>query len=356
MARKVTFDIPEDGNKPETGSAALTRSQSRAPALSGMARSLQDAAQASVQEIDTALIDDSEFRDRLNSDDQIEIEELAESIKAQGQLIPILVSPVDGRYKIIYGRRRLAALRLLGKPAKALIRSLDEDQAILAQGQENTFRKDLSWIEKAAFARALMDSGKETGLICDALNVDQKARREGAKLTGLARMLQVTACIPLEIIEAVGAAPGVGRDRWYAAAKAYENSKFPAGNSDMVAALVHAKTAGHTSDERFALFESTLRKQKTGSTSVTVTEHGSVRVSKRTVSITVKNGDDGLHAWISENPNAALAALLEARDTAAKSLEKVAIDRPHGKDDNVSDTPRHDLPEVETTEATDNRN
>ena len=109
MARKVTFDIPEDEEKQENSSISPTRTQSRAPALSGMARSLQDAAQSSIQEISTDLIDDSEFQDRLALDDEDDIRELAESIDKQGQLIPILLSPEGGRYRIIYGRRRLAA-------------------------------------------------------------------------------------------------------------------------------------------------------------------------------------------------------------------------------------------------------
>lgn len=314
MARKVTFDIPEDDDKPETPSTSPAQAQSRAPALSGMARSLQDAAQSSIQEISTELIDDSGFKDRLTSDDEQEIRELADSIDKQGQLIPILVSPADGRYRIIYGRRRLVALRLIGKPAKALIRALDEDQAILAQGQENSFRKDLSWIEKALFARSLLDSGKDEGLVCDALNIDQKARRAGDKLTGLARMKQVTSCIPLEIIEAIGPAPGVGRDRWYAAAKSYKTLGFPAGNQNFIAAILTSKEDGKDSDERFGTFEAVLRRQKPPALSAVETDYGSVKITKRNVVITVKSSETGLHAWISANPEAALAALAAARE------------------------------------------
>lgn len=313
MARKVTFDIPHDEEKAEAPYASSTQTQSRAPALSGMARSLQDAAQSSIQEISTDLIDDSEFKDRLTADDEQEIRELAESIDKQGQLIPILISPAGRRYRVIYGRRRLAALRLIGKPAKALIRSLNEDQAILAQGQENSFRKDLSWIEKALFARSLLDSGKDEGLVCDALNVDQKARRAGGKLTGLARMKQVTSCIPIEIIEAIGPASGVGRDRWYAAAKSYESLEFPAGNQNLEAAILKSKVEGKGSNERFVTFETVLRKQKSPSLSSVETDYGSVKITKRNVVITVKSSENGLHAWISENPKAALAALAAAR-------------------------------------------
>ena len=287
MARKVTFDIPEDEEKQESSSISPTRTQSRAPALSGMARSLQDAAQSSIQEISTDLIDDSEFKDRLALDDEEDIRELAESIEKQGQLIPILVSPEGGRYRIIYGRRRLAALRLIGKPAKALIRSLDEDQVILAQGQENSFRKDLSWIEK------------------------------------LARMKQVTSCIPTELIQKIGAAPGVGRDRWYAAAKSYEilgfsgDEGFPAGNQEFLGALMESRDSGKTSDERFTVFEGLLKQHKPPAPSAIQTKFGMVKVTKRSVIITVKNGDDGLHKWISENPEAALVALAKAKAAGA---------------------------------------
>lgn len=327
MARKVTFDIPDDDEVHESISPSSTRSQSRAPALSGMARSLQDATQSSIQEISTDLIDDSEYRDRLSPDSDDEISELAESIRTQGQLIPILVSPEGGRYRIVYGRRRLAALRMIGKPAKALIRSLAEDQAILAQGQENSFRKDLSWIEKAMFARALLDSGKSEELICDALNVDQKARRSGDKLTGLARMKQVTSCIPRELLELIGAAPGVGRDRWYAAAKSYErlnpsgNAKFPDGNQGFRDTLMASKSTGKSSDERFADFEGLMREHKPPTPSPFKNKLGSVKFGEKSVVISIKNGNDGLHSWISENPEAALLALKKAKDGDMNSNE-----------------------------------
>lgn len=322
MARKVAFDIPDEYEKPETAVAPLERAQSRAPALSGMAKSLQDAAQSAIQEISPDLIDDSEFSDRLATDDDEDIRELADSIAQQGQLIPILVSPTEHRYRIIYGRRRLAALKLLGKPAKALVRPLDETQAILAQGQENSFRKDLSWIEKALFASALLTAGKSEALVCDALNIDQKARKAGEKLTGLVRMRQVTSCIPLEIISLIGPAPAVGRDRWYAVAKAYERLRFPAGNSTLLATLSQSKEHGRTSDERFSDFESALKEKLPTTDLALQTAVGSVKVSNRKVVITVPKAEHGLHAWIAENPEAALAALVNAKESQTTGQEK----------------------------------
>jgi ParB family chromosome partitioning protein len=317
MARKIQFDVSETPAPPEA---------SKAPSLSGMARSLQAAAAASIRDIDPRLIDESQFQDRIDPDDD-EIVELADAIRAQGQLIPILVSPLPGgRFRIVYGRRRLAALRRMGMVAKALVREMDEDQAILAQGQENSFRRDLSWIEKAVFARQLMEAGKPDELICDALNVDQKARKSGDKLTGLSRMRQVTARFAPELIEAVGPAPKVGRDRWYELAQLLEKKGFPPGNqaelTARIGAMIHL-----ASDDRFQQLEAHMQRPPEKAARETpernaaevderVTEFGIVRSSPRGVTITVAARQArALYLWITNNPDEALQALHQAQHT-----------------------------------------
>jgi len=324
MARKIRFDVSDSAEvvEPAAPSPAPLPAPSRAPSLSGMARSLQAAAAASIREIDPRLIDDSAFQDRIDPD-QEEILELAESIRAQGQLIPILVSPLPaGRFRIVYGRRRLAALRQLGVPAKALVRDLDEDQAILAQGQENTFRKDLSWIEKAAFAKQLLEAGKSDELVCDALNIDQKARRTGEKLTGLSRMRQVTARLSSDLIAAIGAAPKVGRDRWYEISQALEKKGFPPGNqAPLTAEILAAAEQGLPSDDRFTLLETILRRPAPDAKPAASAKPmrmdsalGSVAVNPRQAVITIsRKASADLHRWIAENPDDALTALHDAR-------------------------------------------
>ncbi len=319
MARKIQFDVSEEAKTPEV--VAPAPAPSRAPSLSGMAKSLQAAAAASIREIETRLIDDSAFKDRIDPDAE-EIFDLADSIRAQGQLIPILVSPLpSGRFRIVYGRRRLAALRHLGLPAKALVRDLDEDQAIIAQGQENTYRKDLSWIEKATFAKQLLEAGKSDELVCDALNIDQKARKAGEKLTGLSRMRQVAARFAPELIDAIGAAPKVGRDRWYEASQTLEKKGFPPGNQSALTTEIAAAAArGMASDDRFTLFESLLRRPVPGKAPAPAkasrvdTALGSVAVSARSATITITKKDAAdLHRWVSDHPDAALQALRDAQ-------------------------------------------
>ena len=316
MARRITFEVED-----ETPLASV-ESSSRAPSLSGMARSLQAAAAATIREIPVDQIEASGFRDRLEIDED-EVEELAHSIRTQGQLIPILVSPLpQGRYRIVYGRRRLEALRRLGLPAKALVRDLDDTQAIIAQGQENSVRKDLSWIEKASFARELLDAGRSGELVCDALNIDQKARRAGEKLTGLSRMRQVTARLEAGLIETVGPAPAVGRDRWYDLSMQIERKGLgPDAQDKLILELQAARDAGMTdSNERFSLLETLItRKEQAPRTVVqeSVNEFrgslGSIKVNARSANITIKAKDAALlHAWIRDNPDAALQALQRA--------------------------------------------
>ena len=325
MARKIQFDVTdEDKAAAKTPAVTYAEPASRAPPLSGMAKSLQAAAAAAIREIETRLIDDSRFKDRIQVDDD-EVVELAESIRSQGQLIPILVSPIQGgRYRIVYGRRRLAALRSLGLAAKAFVRELDEDQAIIAQGQENSYRKDLSWIEKAVFAKQLIEAGKSDQLVCDALNIDQKARRDGEKLTGLSRMRQVTARLSPELIDAIGPAPKVGRDRWYEIAQQLEKKECPPGNQSAFSAeIAEAARRGLPSDARFTLLETKLRQTKTSPSrssnsasalGKTITKIGAISVSPRLATITVARKDAAaLHQWIAEHPNDALNALHEAQ-------------------------------------------
>lgn len=81
------------------------------------------------------------------------LDELAESIKVNGILAPLLVTALpDGTYKLIAGERRLRAASLLGLkevPIK-IKRGLDERQARQIQIAENMEREDLSLAEEAA--------------------------------------------------------------------------------------------------------------------------------------------------------------------------------------------------------------
>ena len=80
------------------------------------------------------------------------LEELAESIKAQGIMQPIVVRPLteDNRYEIIAGERRWRAAQIAGlSEVPVLIRDVEDDAAIAMALIENIQREDLNPIEEA---------------------------------------------------------------------------------------------------------------------------------------------------------------------------------------------------------------
>lgn len=83
--------------------------------------------------------------------DEGSLYELAESIKAQGIMQPILVRPVGGgRYEIIAGERRSRAAQLAGlDEVPVLVRSVPDEAAAAMALIENIQREDLNPLEEA---------------------------------------------------------------------------------------------------------------------------------------------------------------------------------------------------------------
>jgi len=93
------------------------------------------------------------------------LEELTNSIKANGVLQPIVVRPAaeEGRYILILGERRLHASKLAGKTTvPAIVRRVSEQQAAEMTIIENLQRQDLSPLEQAEAFRVLSEEFKLT--------------------------------------------------------------------------------------------------------------------------------------------------------------------------------------------------
>lgn len=249
MARRNLFQPPPP---PDVVKTAVSASEQKARfpntgAMSGVKSTLKDVASNAVREISVDVIEENGPKDRLNFTDA-DVVALAESIKAHGQQVPIMVRPITdkpGHYKIVYGRRRLRALRSLGIPAKALVRSLSDEEAILAQGQENTQRLDPSFIEKALFAAELATSGYEQVIILDALAVDKPM---------LSRMTKVARSIPKSVIEQIGSAHGIGRRRWEELA---DQSRNESVDLEQITAALQLDAA-KSSDDRFSMISDAI--------------------------------------------------------------------------------------------------
>lgn len=235
MARKGLLDtvMASSGTKAPTPPSNLKRG-----AIGAVSESFEALKRRALMELDTDLIDAGGLQDRLSPEEGVE--ELAASIREHGQQVPILVRPspdAENRYEVVYGRRRVAAIRLLNadegaEPVKvqAMLRDLDLQGLIVAQGQENATRKDLTFIERAYFAAQMRELGFDRKVMGDALNVDR---------SGVSRLLKVVDKVPENLIEAIGSAPSAGRPRW-------EKLAEKMGRRDMTPYAL-----GETSDERF---------------------------------------------------------------------------------------------------------
>lgn len=115
-----------------------------------------------VEEIKLSDIKKNPYQPRTIFDKE-KIEELAESIKNNGLLQPIIVKKSLTGYIIIAGERRVRAFEMLGKEnIPAIIKDLSDEEMMVFSILENLQREDLSALEEANSYRQLMDSLKIT--------------------------------------------------------------------------------------------------------------------------------------------------------------------------------------------------
>jgi ParB family transcriptional regulator, chromosome partitioning protein len=96
--------------------------------------------------------------------DEGSLYELAESIKSQGVMQPVLVRPIGpGRYEIIAGERRVRAANLAGlDEVPVLVRPVPDEAAAVMALIENIQREDLNPLEEAQGLKRLVDEFKLT--------------------------------------------------------------------------------------------------------------------------------------------------------------------------------------------------
>lgn len=115
-------------------------------------------AEDSLQNIEIAKLQPGKYQPRTNMD-QVALAELAESIKAQGVMQPILVRPIsDDRFEIIAGERRWRAAQLAGlTEVPALIRKVADESALAMSLIENIQRENLNPLEEAMGIQRLIN-------------------------------------------------------------------------------------------------------------------------------------------------------------------------------------------------------
>ena len=119
--------------------------------------------------------------------DAASLAELAESIREQGVMQPILVRPVDGgRFEILAGERRWRAAQQAGlRQIPALVKNVPDQAALAVALIENIQREDLNPIEEAKGLKRLID---EFGLTHEAA-----AKSVGRSRSAVSNLLRLNA-------------------------------------------------------------------------------------------------------------------------------------------------------------------
>ena len=115
-----------------------------------------DRAKGSIS-IDINLIKSNEEQPRKSFDDE-KILELAESIRSNGIIQPLVLKKVDNEYIIVAGERRWRAAKSIGlKEVPAIIMNLTEKQILEISLIEYIQREDLNSIEEALAYKKLIN-------------------------------------------------------------------------------------------------------------------------------------------------------------------------------------------------------
>ena len=143
-----------------------------------------------VREVAIEEIDRNPYQTRTHLD-EVALNELAASIRANGVVQPIVLRQVAGRYQLIAGERRWRASKLAGKATvPAIVKEVSNEQALEMTIIENLQREDLNPIEQA---RAYDRLGREFNL-----TQEQMALRTGKERSSIANFVRLLK-LPIEV-------------------------------------------------------------------------------------------------------------------------------------------------------------
>lgn len=161
--------------------ALLPSSGSKAPASTG-----------EIQQLEVQYIIPNRYQPRKEFADS-DLAELAESIKRNGLLQPVLVRRKgDGFFELIAGERRLRAAKLAGlKSIPAIVRNSSDEQAMELSLVENLQRKDLNPMEAArAYHRLLHEFGFTQDTVAQRIGKDRSSIANISRLLNLPNEIQ----------------------------------------------------------------------------------------------------------------------------------------------------------------------
>ena len=153
----------------------------------------QPAREDQLRQVPVDLLRRGRYQPRLDMRPE-SLEELADSIRAQGVVQPIVVRPVSGgddgaRYEIIAGERRWRAAQLAGlQEIPSVIRDVPDEAAVAMALIENIQRENLNPLEEARALERLVDEFEMTHQ-----QAAEAVGRSRTAVTNLLRLLDLSA-------------------------------------------------------------------------------------------------------------------------------------------------------------------
>lgn len=143
------------------------------------------------------------------TDDEL-MQQTIDSIMQVGVLNPAIIRPApEGGYEMVAGHRRLHAADLAGlKTIPAIVRNLDDDEAVILMVDSNLQRETISPMERAQAYKmkleALKHQGKRVDLTCDQVghkldskkSIQKVAEAAGESKTQVQRYIRLTELLP----------------------------------------------------------------------------------------------------------------------------------------------------------------
>ncbi len=145
------------------------------------------AASGGIMEIEVHKLKRGRYQPRTRMDEKA-LEELANSIRSQGVIQPILIrETASGSYEIVAGERRWRAAQIAGlESIPVVVRQVPDDTAMAVALIENIQREDLNPVEEAAGLRRLLDEFGHTHQ-----EVAELVGRSRAAVSNLLRLLNL---------------------------------------------------------------------------------------------------------------------------------------------------------------------
>ncbi len=167
-----------------------------APSLNALAQGPAGSTAAAVSSLPVAQLKAGRYQPRTRMDEG-SLNELADSIRTQGVMQPILVRPVTGdiggpQYEIIAGERRYRAAQLAGlKDVPVLVREVNDEHAAVMALIENIQREDLNPLEEASGVQRLLNEfGLTHEQAAQAIGRSRSATSNLLRLLNLAQPVQ----------------------------------------------------------------------------------------------------------------------------------------------------------------------